>query len=65
MHVCIRCDGRNLEQQLVLGEALDRFQEVRVQAKLVVQLLLALLEEGRIKNERGSKHQLHVHVSGL
>lgn len=37
-------DLHNLEEQLVLGEALDRFQEVRVQAQLVVQLLLALLQ---------------------
>lgn len=45
----------NLEEQLVLGQTLDWFQEVRVQTQLVVQLLLALLQkEGeRDKGERG------------
>ena len=33
-----------LEQQLVLGDALDRLQQVRAQGKLVVQLLLAFLK---------------------
>lgn len=28
-------DVKNLEQQLVLGETLDRFQQVRVQTELV------------------------------
>lgn len=34
----------HLEQQLVLGYSLHRFQQVGVQAQLVVQLLLALLQ---------------------
>lgn len=38
-------DGKNLEKQLVLGETLDWFQQVRVQTELVFQLLLALLQE--------------------
>lgn len=29
------CDEKNLEEQLVLGEPLDRFQQVRVQTELV------------------------------
>ena len=33
----------HLKQELVLGDSLDRFKEVGVQTKFVVQLLLALL----------------------
>lgn len=39
--------SKNLEQQLVLGEALDWFEEVGVEAQLVIQLLLALLQKQR------------------
>lgn len=33
----------DLEQELVLGKALDRFQQVRVQPQFVLQFSLALL----------------------
>lgn len=56
-----RSDIKNLEKQLVLGEALDWLQQVRVQTELVVQLLLALLEQ-----ERGAMiNKDKLSVSGL
>lgn len=35
----------NLKQQLVFGEALDRFQQVGIQAQFVLQLFLTLLHQ--------------------
>lgn len=35
----------NLKQQLVFGEALDRFQQVGIQAQFVLQLFLTLLHK--------------------
>lgn len=41
---CVLLCVTNLQQQLVLGEALDWFQKVRIKAQLVLQFLLALLQ---------------------
>lgn len=69
--------SKNLEQQLVLGEALDWFEEVGVEAQLVIQLLLALLQKqrerkkeedkstGRILKNKAQTWQLPHNKSGL
>ena len=46
---------QNLEQQLVLCETLDGFQQIGVQAKLVIQLLLALLQTERWREKEGKR----------
>lgn len=51
-------EDARLQQQLVLGDPLDRFQEVGVQAKLVLQLLLALLQNQRRRRQSAVKERL-------
>ena len=52
-----------LEEQLVLGEPLDRFQEVRGERKLVAQLSLAVLEYRVLLHQLLHSHPGRLHVA--